>query len=1379
VVTAPPLVAETINRFVFVSKGNPSLETRIHVAHEPNSSRSHPFSVGPKVIKVLLFAANPRGTAPLDLPREFREIDEEVRRAAYRDKVELILVPGTRPVDLLRKLNENQPQVIHLSGHGNPDEIILETGDEEAEAPGRSGTTTGSTDDRNMDRVRPDAADDERARRSLPQVLSKSALVSVLRSCDEGNLRLVVLNACHTRSQAEALTKVVDCVVSMNRSISDGAAIKFAASFYGALAFGRSVQKAFDQGVARLHAEGMAETGTPELLVRAGIDGSRVILVGEAPTKPGPPTAEAPFIVPFPRNADFVGRDGDLSRLHASLSGPTSGPVGIRPAGLTGMGGIGKTQLAVEYVHGHRGEYPGGIFWIDAAGPLADGFARLATDHRLRWAENDRPRDEQVREAFAALDSRPHALLVLDNVPDPGALAVPVLPDYVPEDLRCRLLFTTRRHDLGRFAGVELTVLAVSPALRLLLRHPSRRAALDPADPNHEHARAITRMLGRLPLALELAGAYLGKYSGDVSLGSYREGLRSDGALATLDADAAELTEADLRRVHDPAVAATIGEQWGALGDEPARLLLRVASLFPESSAVPIARLSMLAGLAVEARSGRLSPFRRAVKRLEDACLVERLEADRLRLHPLIREFAAGRMSPDQVDEFRHQCLERAAAALEHFPTLEAMDVRRGVDGLQEDLIAILELCPTSAADLGARLQALLRLLQREAHNLRVGDQQSRPTLFAQQVRNRAFVLGISQLQSTAEQRLTALGRPHFRLLWTASRESRDLIRTLTGHGDWVSAVAVSPDSRHALTGSGDHLVRLWDLRTGQLLRTIAGHEAGVSAVSVSPDGRHALSGSHDRTLRLWDLQTGRLLRTLGGHDGMVFALAMSPDGQRALSGSHDNTVRLWDLRTGEILRTFTGHEDGVCAVAISPDGRSALSGSRDRTLKLWDLQTGRLLHTLAGHEGMVFGVAISPDGRHALSGSDDRTVKLWDLQTGRDLRTLAGHDDGVTAVAVSPDGHHALSGSHDRTLRSWDLQTGELLRTFAGHEHGVMAVAISPDGRHGLSGSDDRTVKLWDLVSGQSQPISTGHEGPVVAVAVSPDGRHALSGSYDRTLRYWDLATGALLQCVEIHETTVSALAIFPGGRHALSGSYDGSLRIWELQTGRLLRTFPGLKDALEAVTPSPDGGHTLSSFLKASLFGLWHGQFDEQIPYLHRKPWAYGSRTIEEMLIRVKPSHSINAVAVTSTGGCALSGLRDGTLQLWDRHTGELMRSFVGHTDAVHAVAVAPDDRHALSGSADCTLLLWRMETGELLQSFTEHGGPVTALAICPDGRHAVSGSRDRTLRLWDLEERGCRAIVPLESAPLAVALASDGRTVVVGDRFGNVHCFQIHVK
>jgi hypothetical protein len=82
-------------------------------------------------IKVLIFAANPPGTDRLDLGREFREIDEEVRHGEYRDSLEVIFVPGARPKDLLRKLNKERPQVVHFSGHGSGDEIIfLEQEDE-------------------------------------------------------------------------------------------------------------------------------------------------------------------------------------------------------------------------------------------------------------------------------------------------------------------------------------------------------------------------------------------------------------------------------------------------------------------------------------------------------------------------------------------------------------------------------------------------------------------------------------------------------------------------------------------------------------------------------------------------------------------------------------------------------------------------------------------------------------------------------------------------------------------------------------------------------------------------------------------------------------------------------------------------------------------------------------------------------------------------------------------------------------------------------------------------------------------------------------------------------------------------------------------------
>ena len=156
-------------------------------------------------------------------------------------------------------------------------------------------------------------------------------------------------------------------------------------------------------------------------------------------------------------------------------------PVGIRPAGLTGMGGIGKTQLAVEYVYRFKDAYPDGIFWINAAEPLARGLAQIGS--RLRPQVLERPPDEQLRAAFDELKRRPDALLVFDNLEDPAQLARPVGAEASPLTLGCRILFTTRQRELGRFQPIEVSVLPEGPALQLLLRDDSRHPVRD--DPDH------------------------------------------------------------------------------------------------------------------------------------------------------------------------------------------------------------------------------------------------------------------------------------------------------------------------------------------------------------------------------------------------------------------------------------------------------------------------------------------------------------------------------------------------------------------------------------------------------------------------------------------------------------------------------------------------------------------------------------------------------------------------------------------------------------------------------------------------------------------------------------------------------------------------------
>ena len=93
------------------------------------------------------------------------------------------------------------------------------------------------------------------------------------------NIRLVVFNACFTPAQAEAVTQHVEAAIGMQDAIGDEAARLFAAQFYSAIGFGRSLAEAFGQAVARLQLEGMGEETTPQLFVREGVDPHTMILV--------------------------------------------------------------------------------------------------------------------------------------------------------------------------------------------------------------------------------------------------------------------------------------------------------------------------------------------------------------------------------------------------------------------------------------------------------------------------------------------------------------------------------------------------------------------------------------------------------------------------------------------------------------------------------------------------------------------------------------------------------------------------------------------------------------------------------------------------------------------------------------------------------------------------------------------------------------------------------------------------------------------------------------------------------------------------------------------------------------------------------------------
>jgi len=125
----------------------------------------------------------------------------------------------------------------------------------------------------------------------------------------------------------------------------------------------------------------------------------------------------------------------------------------------------------------------------------------------------------------------------------------------------------------------------------------------------------------------------------------------------------------------------------------------------------------------------------------------------------------------------------------------------------------------------------------------------------------------------------------------------------------------------------------------GPLMRTLEGHSDWVNAVAViTPDGKHAISGSRDYTLKVWDIESGEGLWTLGGHTSSVWAVAATSDGKHAISASGDKTLKVWDIESGEIIASFSGERD-LLTCAVSPDGKTIVTGDASGRVHLLRLQ--------------------------------------------------------------------------------------------------------------------------------------------------------------------------------------------------------------------------------------------------------------------------------------------------------------------------------------------------------------------------------------------------------------------------------------------------------
>ncbi len=164
---------------------------------------------------LLVLRANPRGTTPLRLDSEHRQIIESIAAGQALARLDVRVADALQVDDLHHRLLQYRPVALHFAGHGSPGGVVIEDHD------------------------------------GHPRHVPAQALADLI-AIFAPPVRCVVLNACYTDALADAIARHGPCVAGMRGPVPDDTAIRFAAGFYAAAASGMSVQEAFGLGRNRL-----------------------------------------------------------------------------------------------------------------------------------------------------------------------------------------------------------------------------------------------------------------------------------------------------------------------------------------------------------------------------------------------------------------------------------------------------------------------------------------------------------------------------------------------------------------------------------------------------------------------------------------------------------------------------------------------------------------------------------------------------------------------------------------------------------------------------------------------------------------------------------------------------------------------------------------------------------------------------------------------------------------------------------------------------------------------------------------------------------------------------------------------------------------------
>lgn len=1078
------------------------------------------------------------------------------------------------------------------------------------------------------------------------------------------------------------------------------------------------------------------------------------------------------------RNTAFTGRTEQLDNIFNTLSTPTTSVSAI--VATAGLGGIGKTQLSLEYAHRHRKDYQG-IAMINAETvTLYESFVALGEFLQLELKllrQNSEAMIETIREYF---EKHPGWLLIFDNADDKE-----VLQKYLPKS-GTKILLTSRNTDwkdvVAEHDVIQLDIFSKDEALGYIKQVLKKDARAKITSEETESYNKLAQEMGYLPLALSHACACINE-KGTVPeyLKDYRTKKRLLGRnrlvkeyehvwvtkqdFKQLKLDDEDLNDKDIEALWKELIGSIQQGDFFQLTNAKSETIMRVLTkkkIINTSGEIIVAantiekldkadflgfsddEISHIKRILIDApekkyidRYGEIQPKFKALYHdelngLAGFTISETFESIREEIYEVL--CAAG----NTLQLSLGLSLAKITGARGSKVALALMEVIGCLapEGIPEELLRTYiqrknsitadeaKQAVTDGIDLLAKY-SLVRITK-------TGEQRQilMHRLVQEIMRNK--ILGENRILSILEPLTSSLVleqmEPHFRVLATAVEDTPEIKTALftivrnskQAKSDSTAAANAITILNLAATNFNGMDFRGIKIRGARLDRAMLDRVDFTGADLREVDFRQAWL----RSVKFDNANMGGVIfgeRVSIKVGSNVTSLSYSPDGQTLAIGGSDGTVKLWAVATSQLLRTLVGYANPVSSISYSPSGESMMTRNENGIGQLWKDNTVLLMPGLGYNQNWrIF--AVNVRGK----------ITLAEMPTGKKLQTLE-HTGPACSLIYGPDGKTLVISSDNFTdfVELWDTSTGKIINTLYRYHRAYRSVSYSPDGKTLTTGGVTGDVILWRADTGKILQTLKGHADWVSSTSYSPDGQTLATGSIDGTVKLWEVSTSRLLDTL-VERDSISSIIYSPDGKTLVTGS-NGSIKFWDVNIVKLL-----------------------------SFLVVWH-------------------------------AGSVNSLSYSPDGQTLATGSIDGTVKLWEVSTGKLLQTLVWYTNfdgrfgctycifsyspngQILATAGSQTNDTPMHASPKQTVKLWETRTGKLLQTLTtKQMYPITRIIFSPNGKTLVIISVD-DISLLEVytgkslntltstgDDHCCRISYNSDGQTLATASSSDRGTV-----------------